>query len=337
MPIRPENRDRYPADWKAISLRIRARAGQKCEWCNAPNGELIDRSRDGSSYMLMDGQVFDAETGGALGYARGSEWPSCGKLTKVILTVAHLGLPPHLPLFLHVTRNAVTDEVIDLVGLIMPLDTEGPEWRYMMHDRATAEFLGCPPASGAGFFVSLPSCSSRGSPRRSVIAGAETSAPIWVRLANWRQLAKPGETALVPAKAPPVGDIESADAIRAAASLTGRYSQAALRRAYAFIATGHRTSFSAISSLLRCEWKPNPANDTAGFGVAFPGSGHAALYHIDDYPENCADENLKALCQRCHNRYDMPMRKAGIKERARMNLAAGDLFATPTTQEGPKP
>ena len=48
--------------------------------------------------------------------------------------------------------------------------------------------------------------------------------------------------------------------------------------------------------------------------------------HLDHTPENCADENLKALCQRCHNRYDMPMRRAGIKERARQSCAARDLF-----------
>lgn len=32
MPIRPENRDRYPHDWQQISLRIkRDRAGYRCE------------------------------------------------------------------------------------------------------------------------------------------------------------------------------------------------------------------------------------------------------------------------------------------------------------------
>lgn len=32
MPIRPENRKRYPADWKAISARIRfVRAASRCE------------------------------------------------------------------------------------------------------------------------------------------------------------------------------------------------------------------------------------------------------------------------------------------------------------------
>ena len=31
MPIRPSERARYPKDWRAISLRIRERAGQRCE------------------------------------------------------------------------------------------------------------------------------------------------------------------------------------------------------------------------------------------------------------------------------------------------------------------
>ena len=48
--------------------------------------------------------------------------------------------------------------------------------------------------------------------------------------------------------------------------------------------------------------------------------------HMDHQPENCADENLKALCQRCHNRYDAAERRRGIQERARAVRAAGDLF-----------
>lgn len=31
MPIKPENRHRYPADWKAIRARILERAGHRCE------------------------------------------------------------------------------------------------------------------------------------------------------------------------------------------------------------------------------------------------------------------------------------------------------------------
>ena len=45
MPIRPENRKRYPKDWKAISAAIRERAGNRCEGspdfpeCRAENGQ----------------------------------------------------------------------------------------------------------------------------------------------------------------------------------------------------------------------------------------------------------------------------------------------------------
>lgn len=39
MPIRPENRARYPKDWKRISAAIRERAGDKCEFCGAANRE----------------------------------------------------------------------------------------------------------------------------------------------------------------------------------------------------------------------------------------------------------------------------------------------------------
>jgi len=51
--------------------------------------------------------------------------------------------------------------------------------------------------------------------------------------------------------------------------------------------------------------------------------------HLDHVPENCADDNLKAMCQRCHNRYDAPMRRRGIAERAKAKAAVGDMFAVP--------
>lgn len=36
----PMQRDRYPADWEAISLYIRfERAQGRCEWCQAENGQ----------------------------------------------------------------------------------------------------------------------------------------------------------------------------------------------------------------------------------------------------------------------------------------------------------
>src|SRR5258708_4668985 len=120
MPIRPENQARYPKDWKQISLRIRERAGNKCENCGVEN------------YSIRDG-------------------------SKIVLTVAHLGLPAQLPFFLHVARYAVTNEIVDLVGQLVAFDSEGPEWRLMMHDRAAAELLRGPSTSRAGFVVAFPS------------------------------------------------------------------------------------------------------------------------------------------------------------------------------------
>ena len=45
--------------------------------------------------------------------------------------------------------------------------------------------------------------------------------------------------------------------------------------------------------------------------------------HIyDQRPEAASLLNLAALCQRCHNRYDAPMRAAGRRERANVNQFA---------------
>lgn len=50
------------------------------------------------------------------------------------------------------------------------------------------------------------------------------------------------------------------------------------------------------------------------------------VMHLDHQPENCADDNLLHACQGCHNRYDGPTRRAGIKARKRAERASGDLF-----------
>ncbi len=72
MPIKLE---RYPPNWKQISLAIRERAGNKCEWpgCEAVNHTLIYRDPNNRE-----------------------AWEYCGpgKAIKVILTVAHLDHTP---------------------------------------------------------------------------------------------------------------------------------------------------------------------------------------------------------------------------------------------------
>lgn len=72
MPIRPENRDRYPADWKQISLRIRTvRAAGRCECL----GECGRGTHTGRCPNLNGGQAY-------------------GTGSKVVLTVAHLNHTP---------------------------------------------------------------------------------------------------------------------------------------------------------------------------------------------------------------------------------------------------
>ena len=105
MPIRAENKARYPKDWKAISARIRERAGQKCEKCNAPNGSFVyrfsaeDYHFEPTYAVMVDGfiaDIFSAENG---------EFIDCLPLSwigdmadlkevKIVLTVAHLD---HMP------------------------------------------------------------------------------------------------------------------------------------------------------------------------------------------------------------------------------------------------
>lgn len=58
MPIRPENKARYPADWKLRSRFVRHyRAKNRCEWCGAENGKAHPET--GSKVILTAAHVFD--------------------------------------------------------------------------------------------------------------------------------------------------------------------------------------------------------------------------------------------------------------------------------------
>lgn len=76
-PIRPENVDKYPADWPEISLRIRERAGWRCEQCGVPN--------DARGYREPDG-TFQETTEDAYGLQV--------RYIRIVLTVAHLNHDP---------------------------------------------------------------------------------------------------------------------------------------------------------------------------------------------------------------------------------------------------
>lgn len=49
MPIKPENKHKYPPrkEWLAIVERIRKRSGDKCEWCGVKNHVVGYRDEEG--------------------------------------------------------------------------------------------------------------------------------------------------------------------------------------------------------------------------------------------------------------------------------------------------
>lgn len=49
--------------------------------------------------------------------------------------------------------------------------------------------------------------------------------------------------------------------------------------------------------------------------------------HLDHTPENCADENLRAWCQRCHLNYDAKHHAQTAYATRRSGKAAKDFFA----------
>lgn len=58
MPIRPENKARYPKDWKLRSRFIRFyRAQHRCEWCGVYNG--FPHPITGSIVVLTVAHVYD--------------------------------------------------------------------------------------------------------------------------------------------------------------------------------------------------------------------------------------------------------------------------------------
>lgn len=95
MPIRAENRGRYPADWSEISRRVRERAGHRCEFCGVRDGAVGWRDARGTWHELDALQLAMCQ------------WPRPPflvtlyshprrviRVIEIILTVAHLDHTP---------------------------------------------------------------------------------------------------------------------------------------------------------------------------------------------------------------------------------------------------
>lgn len=77
----PVDWSRYPANWREVRNRIVERAGDCCEWCGAPNRQIIvrDNRTNPAAWRLAEfGEMLEDDG---------------TPTTLVVLTVAHLGAP----------------------------------------------------------------------------------------------------------------------------------------------------------------------------------------------------------------------------------------------------
>ncbi len=96
MPIRPENKALYPANWKSeIVPAVRERSGNRCETCGVMHNEKIDRTVDGQFWRYSSARNVMFHVTGAhkhfVGGIGAFQWRSP---VRVILTVAHLNHDP---------------------------------------------------------------------------------------------------------------------------------------------------------------------------------------------------------------------------------------------------
>lgn len=85
---------------------------------------------------------------------------------------------------------------------------------------------------------------------------------------------------------------------------------------------------------MRCESVPGQPACGAIHGARHPITGAVVVLtvaHLDHTPENCDDSNLRALCQRCHNRYDQPHRRKNASATRREKKGNGELFTRELT------
>lgn len=86
MPIRAENKDRYPDNWSEISARVRGLAHQRCEWCGVRNHAWGYRENSKFCEVSRKGLPRD--------YGRPPFWFGTRRIIEIVLTVAHMDHQP---------------------------------------------------------------------------------------------------------------------------------------------------------------------------------------------------------------------------------------------------
>ncbi len=86
MPIKPENKARYPKDWPAIRARILKRANNRCEGspaypdCRIPNGWFRNNTTGETTDNVWDTEAWTCADGDSV--------------TRIVLTIGHLDHTP---------------------------------------------------------------------------------------------------------------------------------------------------------------------------------------------------------------------------------------------------
>lgn len=98
MPIKPENRAKYPPDWPEIRLRILERDGHKCKFCSVPNYALGCRDDAGLfCHALPKGERMTKlewpKPGDWAWCSRGDKQEIYGRILRIVLTIAHVENP----------------------------------------------------------------------------------------------------------------------------------------------------------------------------------------------------------------------------------------------------
>lgn len=94
-------------------------------------------------------------------------------------------------------------------------------------------------------------------------------------------------------------------------------------------ATSDRIRFDRAES--RCEMLTYDGERcTAKHGHRHPYTGSIVVLtvaHLNHKPEDCSDENLRAACQLCHNRWDVQHRLLSRQRRRRAQKQTLELFS----------
>ena len=79
----------------------------------------------------------------------------------------------------------------------------------------------------------------------------------------------------------------------------------------------------------KCEGSPKYPSCRAEHGQRHPWTGSVVVLtvaHLDHNPEHCDDDNLKAMCQRCHLTYDAKHHARNAALTRRSKRQNGELF-----------